>query len=158
MQTASYSPCFVVWLGLLLAVGGLTGGCSRAPFPVAPTRGVVLIDDKPLPGGRIMFAPVAQGQDPNAGKPAFGDIQPDGSFQLTTFAHHDGAVVGEHWVTLIGTKQRSVIGESPKETAPPLPFARVSVPTKQTVVPDTENELKIQLTSQQIRQFDQRDH
>lgn len=148
-RTAQCCP-FVLLCVLVIA------GCNGSPYPIAPTRGVVTIDDKPVPGGKVMFAPIAQG-NAETGKPAFGEIQPDGTFELSTFRPKDGAIVGEHWATLIGTKNRSVVGESEKQTGPPLPFTRVSIPTKQTIAADKENYVEIRLSSQDVKRFDQRD-
>lgn len=142
--------CLPVLLCALVFVG-----CSRAPYPVAPTRGVVTIDDKPVPGGKVMFAPIAQGTV-ETGKPAFGELHPDGTFELSTFQPGDGAIVGEHWVTLIGTKDRNVLGEAEPATTPKLPFTRVSIPQKRTISANIENHIEIRLTSGDVKKFDQR--
>lgn len=52
-------------------------GCSRGPEMV-PVTGKVLYKNKPLEYGSVMLAPA------DGGDPARGQIQPDGSFQLTT--------------------------------------------------------------------------
>jgi len=76
-------------------------GCQQNPYELAPVRGTVTIDGHPLSQAKVMFAPSEVGTNPNPGKPAFGLLQPDGSFVLTTYKENDGAVIGEHWVTVI---------------------------------------------------------
>lgn len=73
-------------------------GCSRGP-DLAPVRGKVTLAGKPLPPceGRITF-------HPTKGRLATAALEPDGSFVLTTFTQGDGALVGEHKVTIKATK------------------------------------------------------
>jgi hypothetical protein len=85
-------------LPLCLALS-LTGCGSRGPaLPDAyPAKGQVLLaGGAPVAGGRITFAP----KDPHRGIEAWGEIQPDGGFTLTTYKLNDGAVPGEYVVTL----------------------------------------------------------
>lgn len=69
-------------------------GCD-SHSPTAPARGLVRYDGEPLKFGSVMFQPVAGGQ------PARGEIGPDGTFVLSTFAPEDGAIVGEHRVRVM---------------------------------------------------------
>jgi hypothetical protein len=72
-------------------------GCgSSAPQGAAtlPVKGKVIFKGQPLTKGTISFEPEG------AGKEAFGEIQPDGTFVLTTYKKDDGAVVGKHRVTV----------------------------------------------------------
>src|SRR5689334_3016237 len=78
-------------------------GCSRSNLDLAPVHGKVTIDGKSLFQGKVMFAPVAKGDNVHPEKPAWGNIQSDGTFRLTTLKQDDGAVVGEHWVTIINS-------------------------------------------------------
>ena len=76
-------------------------GCgqpSPATTPVAtvPARGKVTYKNKPLTKGSIVFEPTDRGKD------ATGKIQPDGSFELTTYKDKDGAVLGTHKVYVNG--------------------------------------------------------
>lgn len=63
------------------AVVAIPGGCSRKSPPAAATvRGHVTFQGEPLMSGLVVFSP-----DPDrggSGKPARGDLAPDGSFQL----------------------------------------------------------------------------
>lgn len=69
-------------------------GCNSGP-DLGPVNGTVLIDGKPLKFGKVMFQRVEGGQ------PATGEIQPDGSFVLSTFRPEDGAVIGTHRVRVV---------------------------------------------------------
>ena len=49
------------------------------------------------------------------GDPAFANIQPDGSFVLTTYEEGDGAVVGQHHPVVFGNRKE----EDPNAPQPP---------------------------------------
>jgi hypothetical protein len=77
---------------LLLPFAGC--GSSSAPkgAPTLPVKGTVTYKGQPLTKGRVVFEP------DGAGKEAYGEIQPDGSFVLSTYKKDDGAVIGNHRV------------------------------------------------------------
>ena len=82
-----------ICLAIVLMATGVAGtGCKQSPR-VVPVAGMVLYNDKPLPFGTIMF-------QPDRGQPASGEIQSDGSFKLSSYAHDDGAVPGRHIVSI----------------------------------------------------------
>jgi hypothetical protein len=58
---------------------------------MVPVTGKVLYNGKPLEFGSIAF-------QPPSGQPAQSEIQSDGTFELSTYRLHDGAVVGLHKV------------------------------------------------------------
>ncbi len=101
----------LVWVACVAAVG-----CSNQP-QVAPVRGFVTMNGKPLAGGRIMFAPIASGEDKNVGHSAMGQIQQDGSFVLTTYEDGDGALVGSHYPVVMENRQEDE-PNSPRRTVP----------------------------------------
>ena len=78
------------WLACLLA----SLGCSNALKPVKFV-GYVTLDGEPLAEASVAFEP--QG---GTGRPASGFTGSDGSFFLTTFKRHDGAVCGNYKVTV----------------------------------------------------------
>lgn len=85
---------------LLLASASLMlcSGCfGQKGLETAPVTGVVTYNGKPLPYGRVSFRP-------QAGSPATGDIQSDGSFSLSTYGNGDGAIVGTHQVSITATE------------------------------------------------------
>ncbi|PQO39409.1 hypothetical protein C5Y96_02740 [Blastopirellula marina] len=76
----------------------LCSGCfGQKGLETAPVSGVVTYNGKPLPYGRVSFRP-------EAGSPATGAIQSDGSFSLSTYGNGDGAIVGTHQVSITATE------------------------------------------------------
>jgi hypothetical protein len=69
---------------------------------MAPVRGRVTAQGQPVTEGQIMFAPVADAKTgAYPGKAAFGQIDKDGKFELSTNGDKDGAVIGRHEVTYL---------------------------------------------------------
>ena len=86
----------------LLLLGGLVIGCVRqGEFPVAPTKGVVLCEGKPVPHVMVFFEPLATGGAGSSalvGKQGFAIADDQGRFVISTYREQDGAVVGKHRV------------------------------------------------------------
>jgi hypothetical protein len=97
-------------LGLVLQ---LSSGCSQdANMPkLGKVRGTVSYQGKPLDGGRVVFTPVS-GKGGETGQNATGVIDRDGTYEMTTFSTGDGAILGQHVVTVVVQK-----GEMPKPDA-----------------------------------------
>jgi hypothetical protein len=119
-------------------------GCGGESYDVAPVHGIVSVDGKPLFQGKVMFAPVSKGEG-HPGRPAWSPIASNGAYRLRTFKKDDGAVVGEHWVTIINTEE-----ELPEDVPE---FARFMVPKRVTVAPGKDNEIDIKLTGEVIEEF-----
>jgi hypothetical protein len=83
-------------LELLLVVGcSLLVGCGGSDRPaVAPVSGQVTYQDKPVAGAFVSF--LCKG----APRLATGTTDAAGNYQLTTFEPNDGAVIGNHVVTV----------------------------------------------------------
>lgn len=81
---------FLIAVALCLTFGVL--GCDSGPT-VVPVTGKVFYNDEPLPFGSVMFQPVR-------GQPATGKIQPDGTFEMSSFRKGDGATVGPQKVCI----------------------------------------------------------
>jgi hypothetical protein len=97
---------------LLFPLTLLAGCASRGPtLPTAvEARGKVLLPDgRPLPGGRVTLNPQAATE-----VEAFGDVNPDGTFTLTTYRPGDGAVPGTYVVTVSPFNYRSKTGNPTK--------------------------------------------
>jgi hypothetical protein len=125
-------------------------GCNRSSFELAPVHGKVTIDNKPLFQGKVMFAPVAKGNGVNSGKPAWGNIQPDGTFRLTTYKNDDGAIVGEHWVTIMNSDEKLPKGVPA--------FSRLIVPKKAVVAANNKNEINFAFASSDVKKFAEDNH
>jgi hypothetical protein len=61
-----------------------------------PVSGKVTYKGQPLKSGTVNFLP----EDPNTARPATGEIQEDGSYQLTTQTPGDGAMGGKYKVAI----------------------------------------------------------
>jgi hypothetical protein len=83
--------CFV---GSLL----LLAGCNSDGMNKAPVSGKVLANGQPVTEGSLLFAPQAADGGADAGIPALGKVQQDGTFTLGTSGTSDGAVIGKHQV------------------------------------------------------------
>jgi hypothetical protein len=76
------------------------GGCS-GPL-MAPVKGKVTCDGKPVREAQVTFAPVGTGEsEREPGKPATGFTDEDGNYVLSTNKALDGALVGEHQVNIM---------------------------------------------------------
>jgi len=97
----------------------LLAGCtSRGPtLPTAvEAKGKILLPDgRPLPGGRVTLNPQAATE-----VEAFGDVNPDGTFALTTYKPGDGACVGEYRVVIMAM-EGPLRGDPPIAPPPIIP-------------------------------------
>lgn len=135
--------CSLVCTGAALLFSGSVGlpGCSRGGPVVAPVRGTVTYDGVALDTGSVLFIPES------GGKFASADIQPDGSYRLTTFRENDGAIVGSHRIMVSAVRFPNGI-EAP--AIPIIPFRYGSDRTSglTAVVAETsENVVDLSLTS-----------
>lgn len=99
----------VAGLGLVLSLGGCTGDPNLPKL--GKVHGTVKYNGKLLDAGHIVFTP-ATGKGGETGQVATGEINPDGTYEMTTFNTGDGAILGQHIVTVTVQK-----GEMPKPDA-----------------------------------------
>ena len=94
---------FVLAIVLLSSCWGC--GSNAAPYvgKTVPVKGKVTYKGKLLTQGQIVFEP------DNSGREAHGSIQPDGTFELSTFAKGDGAVPGTHRIAVTSGKVGKVV-------------------------------------------------
>jgi hypothetical protein len=83
----AFAPALAV-----LAVAGCGGPEADQTYPVS---GRITSRGQPLAQGTVTFVPEAGGS-----RVATGEIQPDGSYTLTTIAPSDGALPGKYRVTI----------------------------------------------------------
>lgn len=85
------------WTAPMLMFAGVAlitiGGCGWGELPMAAVEGKVLYRGEPLQFGNVIF-------QPQEGPPAQGRIQSDGTFRLSTQHRGDGAVLGNHRVSI----------------------------------------------------------
>jgi len=146
----------ILWLPVLLATVLLTG-CGGGEFDTTAVSGTVTFDGQPVTSGRIRFVP--QGDSTITGKPAQGEVQPDGTFVLTTYDEGDGAVVGRHRVYYAPpesletseTEELDANGEPKpkKSTSSKIPFANAGFAEEMfvEVTADGENMFNFELTT-----------
>lgn len=95
-----------VWILLFLGISAT--GCGGSSNPVAPVNGVVTLNGQPVADMVVTFTPVpgktaTVGDDNQPGKSATGNTDAEGKFTLSTYERGDGALIGEHKVTVFGT-------------------------------------------------------
>jgi hypothetical protein len=83
------------WLPLIVLMAAILCGCGRQMVSV---HGSVAREGGPLPGGKVIFTPIGDGQ------PAVGLIQHDGTFQLSTNRENDGAMTGRYRISVLGDR------------------------------------------------------
>jgi hypothetical protein len=115
----------------------LTAGCgSDDRPPLGRVWGTVTYNGKPLESGEVVFSPVLDSAA-RTGQPAIGTIS-NGSYTMTTFDDGDGALVGDHIVTV---KSNEVIrSEKPRKNdvekiRTPGPDGKLSYVTLKSRIP-----------------------
>jgi hypothetical protein len=106
-------------------LAGLFVGCGSGEEPnpaTVPVQGKVTYQGQPVPKGTITFQPAG-------GRPAVGEIQPDGTYHLSTFGEKDGAIPGAHKVMILAntgdpTKMPSSPGYVVPKDLVPKKYAR----------------------------------
>ena len=83
---------------LVLVIAGC-GGSSRPE--VVPVSGTVVYNGAPVEGARVAF------RTEGSPRAATGITDSDGAYTLTTFDSNDGAIPGEHTVTIAKFEQES---------------------------------------------------
>lgn len=120
LTNRSYRMC---WLFVAAGAVLVASGCGSDTVPV---RGKVTFNDQPVPEGTVTFYPEA------GGRPSSGQIQPDGTYQLSSKEPGDGALIGEHKVTIEARRvtnaapgPKSFAEELASEGAPPPPPVQI---------------------------------
>jgi hypothetical protein len=98
-----------IGVSLVLSVFTLAmlAGCEPSRPETSEVSGRITFEGKPVPQGRILFWP-------SQGRPAMAEIQPDGTYELTTFSDSDGAMIGKHRVTIKATRVHFPTGNKMK--------------------------------------------
>jgi hypothetical protein len=95
-------------------IGAISGCNETVDRPkTVPVQGKVTYKGEPVPKGTITF-------QPDQGQASVADIQPDGTFKLSTFGSGDGAVPGHYkiWVIANTADPNKMPGSSPGWTPP----------------------------------------
>lgn len=91
-----------VLLVLLFLVGMAGCGSKSGQLPTAPVTGRVTYQGKPVPRGEITFVPTAS--QPGV-RNAYGTLDEQGRYRLTTYREGDGAVLGTHQVMIVAREE-----------------------------------------------------
>ena len=94
-------------LGLCVSALTVLFACGPGRPETAEVVGRVTFKGQPVPQGRILFWPPK-------GRPAMAEIGSNGRYELTTFDDADGAMLGEHRVTIKATKTHFPNGNASK--------------------------------------------
>ena len=115
----------VAGLGLMFELS-----CCSSHHPdmpkLAKVYGKVTYQGKPIDSGRVVFTP-ASGKAGDSGQGASGQIESDGSFEMTTFNTGDGAILGQHVVTVVVPQK----GEMPQ----PDKYSQIKYAVPKNVTP-----------------------
>jgi hypothetical protein len=125
MRCAGLCVVAAVSLALCAGCGSESGTFVGSTVPV---KGTASYKGKPLSQGEIVFEPDSGGRE------AHGSIGPDGTFELTTFKHGDGAVAGTHRVAVTGTSKKDNV---------PIKFKNVSSSKTQVEVAEGKTEYSV---------------
>ncbi|WP_417393108.1 carboxypeptidase-like regulatory domain-containing protein [Gimesia sp.] len=125
-------------LALCLWCSGCSGGLDEDLPETVAVRGVVTYQGKPVTDASIMFYPL-QGR-----KPATGRSDTTGKFTLRTFEKDDGAIPGEHQVT-VNAYESTPEGVSMKSAIPIKYSSPTTTPLKITVS-ESNPEIKLELS------------
>lgn len=101
---------------LLLAAVGC--GPAEKRVATAPVKGKISYKGAPVTTGNVMFIPSG------GGPPATAEIQADGTYSLKTYEPEDGAVPGDHVVTVTAIQLSTGSPEDPASDP------KLLVPTK----------------------------
>lgn len=131
-----------VWVGILWVLVGC-GGPN-----VAPVRGKITLNGKPIGPGDILFVP--DETKGTQGKAAVGSFEADGLYSLTTYKKDDGALVGHHHVIVRPRPPGVAPGREFAKDAqlPPIPakYADLSNPLLSAEVKPGSQEINFNLT------------
>lgn len=135
-------PLFVLAVTVVCV---LTLGCGPKFPKTAIVRGKVTYKGKPVPNGTVNFIP---GGGTNA-KDAQGEIQPDGTYSLTSFRPGDGAIPGNYTVMIIAMQDQA--NRLPEDRSPlpppivPIKYTSLATSDLKATVEDKENTINFEL-------------
>jgi hypothetical protein len=96
-------------------------GCGGKPGDLVPVSGHITWEGQPVTTGNVTFAP----DPPAAGaRPSTGQIQADGSYEMSTFTQGDGVPPGKYRVAIDSTPP------PPVESMPGQELPRGPVPAR----------------------------
>lgn len=111
----------------VVVVFGCGSGVERPPL--GKVTGKVTFNGQPVKSGSVAFNP-AKGPGAETGQIATGQLESDGTFTLTTFDTGDGAVIGQHVVTVTARSEDSNFGKKKADGTFDYVLPKSSIPEK----------------------------
>jgi hypothetical protein len=124
--------CALTAITLIISVAG----CGDGRPTRVPVSGTVLIDGKPLEHGHVRFHAKNH-------RVAFGELEPGGKFQLSTYELGDGCVRGTHPVSITASE---VLSATATRWHAPKKYNNASTSGIVVDVSESMNPVEIQLT------------
>jgi hypothetical protein len=124
MKCSAFGRCLILFT---FTSAALVIGCAGDPNKpkLGKVSGKVTYKGQPVTKGAVSFVPTG-GAGTQSGQSALGEIGPDGSYTLTTFQKGDGAVLGQHTVTVQAREENPEI----EGKGMPIPDAKGQVKIK----------------------------
>jgi len=136
------------WMALLCLTTtlGLVGCGSEG---LAPVKGLVTFDGKPITGGMLVFSPVDEKSPGLTGRPASAEVRPDGSYTLGTNRPSDGARVGRHRVGFTPPPQQLTEQQrtDPNYEPPAPPYMGLVLKATEVEVKSGANTINLELVA-----------
>ena len=85
-------------VAMMMLMAALELGCGPSRPALLPAEGLVTLDGKPLADAAVVFQPKA------GGRPASARTDATGRFKVGTYKPQDGALPGEHTVTIVAVE------------------------------------------------------
>ena len=140
MKRLSLTSPFLLLLACAVVVAPLAGCGYRRPKRVA-VSGRVLIDGKPLVAATKGYTHVQL--VPADARPAYGKIDSEGRFRLTTYEGEDGCVPGKHTVVVTAYEQ---IGPAACRWLVPKKYRHFRTSDKTVTIDGPTDSLQIELS------------
>jgi len=105
--------CLMVGVSLVGLLA--SAGCGSGRPKTVPVTGVVTLDGNVVEGAAVKLSPKA------GGHPAIGTTDKEGKFTLKTFEKDDGALLGEHLVSVSKVEMSGVQADKDGLSGPPAP-------------------------------------
>jgi hypothetical protein len=84
------------------------GGCGSGNVSMAPVTGRVTMDGQPVRNVFVVFHPLPkEGGVVAPTRPAMGQVDDDGRYELSTKVKGDGAAVGNHRVSIVAVDRNA---------------------------------------------------
>jgi hypothetical protein len=131
-------------------------GCQADRFPIAPASGQVTLNDKPLSGAHVLFQPIAEGAEIEAGPESVGQTDANGRFSLATIApERKGAMIGKHRVSVTLIEEENRYGGGAESGDTPAGRPKYTIPDRYRlgtelvveVPPEGTDKIELVLTS-----------